>query len=172
MRSDFRPLLRVLARVLHFIAAEIEDLLPGQTISGSVTFTTSEGEKGMGEITVNEGDPPISATVSYVSASTGEPAEASDTPVWSSADEVIASVEASEDGMSATVTPVSSGDADGGTAVVISVVAHDREGDEIRSEGTVTVRPGDEQLIGDITFAAGESDTSGGADDDQINLER
>lgn len=175
MRSDFRPLLRILARVLHFIAAEIEDLLPGPKISGSITFTTSEGEKNMGEITVHEGDPPISASVSYVNATTGEPAEASDTPVWESSDSTIASVEASSDGLSATVTPVSSGDADGGTAVVISVVAHDREGDEIRSEGTVTVRPGDEQLIGDITFTAGADassggeDTSGGDDEPQIN---
>src|SRR6185295_14131907 len=77
-----------------------------------------------------------------------------DTPVWSSADDSIASVEASADGLSATVTPLSSGDADGGTAVVISVVAHDAEGDEVRSEGTVTVRPGGEVLIGEITFLA------------------
>ena len=87
MRSDFRPLLRILARVLHFIAAEIEDLLPGSKISGSVTFTTEEGGTSMGEITVNEGDPPISATVSYVNQATGDPAEASDTPVWESADD-------------------------------------------------------------------------------------
>jgi hypothetical protein len=56
--------------------------------------------------------------------------------------------------MSATVTPLSSGDAAGGTAVVISVVAHDAEGDEVRSEGTVTVQPG-EVLIGEITFSSG-----------------
>ena len=123
MRGDFRTLFVVLARVLHFIASEIENQLPQPSITGAVTFTTSKGET-MGEITVNEGDAPINATVSYVNAKTGEPASASDTPVWSSADDSIASVEASGDGMSATVTPVSSGDADGGTAVVISVVAH------------------------------------------------
>jgi hypothetical protein len=55
--------------------------------------------------------------------------------------------------MEATVTPLSSGDAAGGTAVVISVVAHDNEGDEVRSEGTVTVQP-DDVLIGEVTFAA------------------
>jgi hypothetical protein len=36
---------------------------------------------------------------------------------------------------------------------VISVVAHDNEGDEVRSEGTVTVQP-DDVLIGEITFTA------------------
>jgi len=163
MRGDFRTLFVVLARVLHFIASEIENQLPKPSITGAVTFTTSKGET-MGEITVNEGDAPINATVSYVNAKTGEPASASDTPVWSSADDSIASVEASGDGLSATVTPVSSGDADGGTAVVISVVAHDAEGDEVRSEGTVTVRPDpNEVLIGEITFQSegGGTETSG-----------
>ena len=166
MRNDFRTLFVVLARVLHFIAQEIENQLPKPSeITGAVTFTTSKGDT-MGEITVNEGDAPISATVSYVHAETGEPAQAADTPVWSSADDSIASVEASGDGMSATVTPVSSGDAEGGTAVVISVVAHDAEGDEVRSEGTVTVRPDpNEVLIGEITFQSGGEPTTGGGDE-------
>jgi hypothetical protein len=165
MRNDFRTLFVVLARVLHFIAQEIENQLPKPSLKSTVTFTTSKGET-MGEITVNEGDPPISAAVSYVNANTGEPAEASDTPVWASADDSIASVEASSDGLSATVTPVSSGDADGGTAVVISVVAHDAEGDEVRSEGTVTVRPDpNEVLIGEITFTSGGVPPTGGGDE-------
>jgi hypothetical protein len=174
MRSDFRTLFVVLARILHFIAQEIENQLPKSSLKSTVTFTTSKGETSMGEITVTEGDAPLSATVSYVNADTGDPAEPSDTPVWSSADDSIASVEASGDGMSATVTPVSSGDADGGTAVVISVVAHDADGDEVRSEGTVTVRPG-EVLIGEITFTSGSEggDTSGGdessGDQPQVN---
>jgi hypothetical protein len=174
MRGDFRTLFVVLARVLHFIASEIENQLPKPSeISATVTFTTSKGETSMGEITVNEGDAPFSAAVSYVNAKTGEPASAADTPVWESADDSIASVEASGDGLSATVTPVSSGDADGGTAVVISVVAHDAEGDEVRSEGTVTVRPDpNEVLIGEITFQSG-GDTSGGGessgDQPQVN---
>ncbi len=156
MRGDFRSLFVVLARVLHFIASEIENQLPKPSISATVTFTTNKGEMSMGEITVNEGDAPFSASVSYVNAKTGDPASASDTPVWSSADDSIASVESSADGLNATVTPVSSGDADGGTAVVISVVAHDAEGDEVRSEGTVTVRPDpNEVLIGEITFQSG-----------------
>jgi len=151
MRNDFRTLFVVLARVLHFIAQEIENQLPKPSeITGAVTFTTSKGDT-MGEITVNEGDAPISATVSYVHAETGEPAQAADTPVWSSADDSIASVEASGDGMSATVTPVSSGDA---------------EGDEVRSEGTVTVRPDpNEVLIGEITFQSGGEPTTGGGDE-------
>jgi hypothetical protein len=170
MRSDFRPLFKALARILHFIASEID---PRPSFTGTVYFTTSEGEKSMGEITVNEGDPTISATVSYVNKATGNPAEASDTPVWESSDSTIASVEASSDGLSATVTPVSSGDADGGTAVVISVVAHDAEGDEVRSEGTVTVRPNpDEVLIGEITFSAGGPTQAPTGEGPQINPER
>lgn len=141
-----------LHRLLHWLA---ELLRPPERLTGTITFHT-ERVVQVGEITVNEGDPPISASVSYINQATGDPAEASDTPVWASADDSIASVEASEDGLSATVTPVSSGEADGGTAVVISVVAHDKEGDEVRSEGTVTVRPGGEVLIGEITFSAGE----------------
>jgi hypothetical protein len=144
---------RFLHRLLHWLAALLEPAAT-ETLKASITFEL--GGASMGEITVNEGDPPISASVSYINQATGDPAEASDTPVWASADDSIASVEASEDGLSATVTPVSSGEADGGTAVVISVVAHDKEGDEVRSEGTVTVRPGGEVLIGEITFSAGE----------------
>jgi hypothetical protein len=151
MRGLLRRLLIWLATVLN---AAPPDAGTGLTAT-PVTFTIGK-ESYVGEITVNEGDPAISATVSYVNADTGEPAQASDTPVWSSADDSIASVEASADGMSATVTPLSSGDAEGGTAVVISVVAHDAEGDEVRSEGTVTVRPDpNEVLIGEITFATG-----------------
>jgi hypothetical protein len=149
MRGLLHRLLIWLATVLN---AAPPDAGTGLTAT-PVTFTIGK-ESYVGEITVNEGDPAISATVSYVNADTGEPAQASDTPVWSSADDSIASVEASADGMSATVTPLSSGDAAGGTAVVISVVAHDAEGDEVRSEGTVTVQPG-EVLIGEITFSSG-----------------
>jgi hypothetical protein len=147
----------LLHRLLHWLAALLEPSpAAGEKLTARITFEQG-GIRSMGEITVNEGDPPISATVSYVNAQ-GAAAEASDTPVWSSADDAIASVEASSDGLSATVTPLSSGDAEGGTAVVISCVAHDREGDEVRSEGTVTVQPGGEVLIGEITFSEESAD--------------
>jgi hypothetical protein len=147
---------RFLHRLLHWLAALLEPPATTEALTATIIFEL--GGASMGEITVNEGDPPISATVSYINQTTGDPAEASDTPVWSSADDAIASVEASADGLSATVTPLSSGDAEGGTAVVISCVAHDAEGDEVRSEGTVTVQPGGEVLIGEITFSEEPAD--------------
>jgi uncharacterized protein YjdB len=107
----------------------------------------------MGEITVNAGDPPVSATVAYKDAA-GNPTEPFDVPEWESSDDSIATVEQTDDGMTATVTPVGSGDGAGGAAAVISVVAHDDDGEEVRAEGTITVRPGD-IAIGEITFTAG-----------------
>lgn len=149
----------LLRRLLAWLASLTKPLpVPGKPLTATpVKFTTGEGSS-MGEITVKEGGPPFSATVSYVHKDTGEPATPADTPVWESADDAIATVESGADGMEATVTPLSSGDAAGGTAVVISVVAHDNEGDEVRSEGTVTVQP-DDVLIGEITFAAAAEPT-------------
>ena len=94
----------------------------------------------MGEITVSDDSGPVNATVAYEDAQ-GNPANPADTPTWSSSDESVATVEASSDGLSATVTVGSGGGGAGegsaalGAAAVISVVAHDDDGEEVRSRG-------------------------------------
>jgi hypothetical protein len=149
-----------LAKSLRHLADQIDHLVPGTPVLAfPIVFSTGEGVFIMGEITVSTDDSSISASVTYLD-SKGNSTQPADVPVWESSDPAVASVEASEDGMSATVSPLSSGDGSGGAAAIISVVAHDDDGEEVRSEGTVTVRPGD-AVIGEVTFTpSGEEATT------------
>lgn len=102
----------------------------------------------MGEITIPDDSAPIGATVGYKDAK-GVDTHPADVPVWSSSDDSVATVEASEDGLSATIVPGTP--APEGSAVVISALAHDDDGEAVISSGTVTVQPGD-AVLGEITF--------------------
>ena len=142
-----------IAKALRELASWIDKLVPGKAVLATpVMFSTTGGVRVMGEITVSTDDGPFSASVSYLDAK-GNQTQPADTPTWESSDPNIASVEGSADGYSATINSVSAGEGSGGAATVVSVVAHDDDGEEIRSEGTVTVRPGD-AVIGEITFTA------------------
>jgi|SRR4029077_8686103 hypothetical protein len=140
-----------LTRFLRFLADQIEQLIPGTPIVATPVIFTSEGITKMSEITVSSDLAELSASVTYLD-SKGSPTVPADVPVWSSSDETVATVTAADDGMSATIVPLNPGGA-GGSAAVISVVAHDDDGEEVRSEGTVTVQPGD-AVIGEVTFDA------------------
>jgi uncharacterized protein YjdB len=102
----------------------------------------SEGSIRMGEITVEDTAAPLSATVTFKDEH-GHDTQPDETPEWTSSDESVASVTASEDGLTATVTVANPG------ATVIECAAGD-----IVAQGTVTVQPGD-AVIGDVSFSQG-----------------
>jgi hypothetical protein len=141
-----------IAKALRELATWIEKLAPGPAVVATPVMFSMGGVRAMGEITVTTDDGPFTASVAYLDAK-NNPTSPADTPVWESSDPNIVSVEASADGLNATLNSVSSGDGSGGAAAVVSVVAHDDDGEEVRSEGTVTVRPGD-AVIGEVTFQA------------------
>lgn len=99
----------------------------------------------MGEITVKDDNPGLTATVSWVDAE-GSPTTPVDTPTWSSTDESVATVEASDDGNTASISIGSPG------ATVIQVDTTQEDGDVISAQGTITVQPG-EVAMGSVEFA-------------------
>jgi hypothetical protein len=141
-----------IAKALRALAQWLEHLFPGPAVVAVPVIFSLKGVTAVGEITVTTDDSSVNASVSYLDAK-GNQTSPADVPVWESSDPDVASVEGSADGMSAVVTPLSSGEGAGGAAAVISVVAHDDDDEEVRSEGTITVRPGD-AVIGEITFQA------------------
>lgn len=145
-------LLRVIAPHLAARLREIAAFLDHafENPKHALVMFGSEGGIIVGEITVQDDAGTLTASVAYLDAK-GVATRPADVPVWSSDTPEVASVEAAEDGMSATVT-VGVPASPAGSAAVISVVAHDDDGEEIVSAGTVTVQPGD-AVIGEVTFA-------------------
>jgi hypothetical protein len=112
----------------------------------------------MGEITVPDTEPNLSASVTFLDAE-GHETTADDVPQWSSTDESVATVTPSEDGMSATF------EVGGPGAAVIEVRSTNTDGSEVVSQGTITVQAGD-AAIGSVEFqtsgAAGGAPAGGG----------
>jgi hypothetical protein len=121
---------------------------PRRPKSGTVYFTTKQGDKPVSEITVQEDHAPLKASVVFKDVN-GLVVQPDDIPRWSSSDETTASVSSAEDGMSAEVTIVAPG------ATVIEVASTESNtGVEVIAQGTVTVQPilpGD-TAIGEVTF--------------------
>jgi hypothetical protein len=122
----------------------ILDVVEPNEPSAGVVWLIDEGSV-VGEITVKDDHAPLNATVSWVDAE-GSPATPVDVPVWSSTDESVATVEASEDGSTATISIGSPG------ATVIQVDTTQADGDVISATGTITVEPG-EVTLGSVEFA-------------------
>ena len=101
----------------------------------------------MGQITVKDSDAPLGATVTFLDAK-GATTTPDSVPTWASSDETVATVQVSDDGLSAVVTIGNPG------ATVISVDTTDNDGTVVHSEGTVTVQPG-EATIGSVEFTPG-----------------
>jgi hypothetical protein len=99
----------------------------------------------MGEITVPDDAAPLNARVKFLDAE-GNEATPDDVPQWSSTDEAVATVTASEDGMSAQVEIGSPG-----AAVVEVKTTEANTGAEVVAQGTVTVQPGD-VTVGSVEF--------------------
>lgn len=162
--------------LLHRLLVWLQTLLKPPASAGPLkaTITFEQGGlQAMGEITVSDDSGPINATVAYEDAQ-GNPANPADTPTWASSDESVATVEAAGDGLSATVTVGSGtgsageGSAALGAAAVISVVAHDDDGEEVRSEGTITVQPSGDIVIGEIEFEVTEGGPGDGGLGEQL----
>lgn len=106
----------------------------------------------MGEITVPDNAAPLNASVTFLDAE-GHETTADTTPVWSSSDESVATCEAAEDGMSASIPIGAPG------AAIISVSATNDDGSTAEAQGTITVQPGD-AVIGSVEFEESEEPAS------------
>lgn len=135
-----------LAHALRAVADQVEALEPGPPVAAFPILFFNEEVPEVSAITVKDSSGPLSATVTFVDAK-GAATTADDVPQWSSDNEAAASVQASADGLSATVTVGTPG------AAVITVTSTDTDGTVVTSQGTITVQPG-EATIGDVEFAA------------------
>jgi hypothetical protein len=133
-----------LVRVLRELADGIEAMYPGSPKYGVMFFTT-EGESFMAEMTVADDHAPLTASVTFLDAE-GSPTTPDDAPQWSSSDEEVATVEATEDGLTATVTIGAPG-----AAVIAVQTTEANTGAIISAQGTLTVTAGD-TASGEVTF--------------------
>lgn len=137
-----------LSKSLRALAEQIEHLFPGTPVMATPPIFHNEGVASMGMISVQDNAADLHATVVFLDAE-GNETTADDVPQWSSDNEDAATVTASDDGMSATVTVGAPG------AAVISVDTTNEDGSTVHSQGTVTVLPGD-AVSGDVQFAEAE----------------
>lgn len=98
----------------------------------------------MASITVGDDAGSLEASVSFLDEH-GHETSADDVPQWSSSDEAVASVAASEDGMSASVSILAPG------VALIDVSSTNTDGSMASAQGTITVQPGD-AVIGEVNF--------------------
>lgn len=132
------------ADALRALADQLDSAAPGPPVVAFPVLFSDGEELVVGSITVADDSGPLSATVTFRDAK-GYETQPSGTPQWSSTDRNVASIEASEDGLSATITVGAPG------AAVIECSETDESGEEIVAQGTVTVQPGDAE-IGDVNF--------------------
>lgn len=132
------------ADALRAFADQLDSAAPGPPVVAFPVLFSDGEELVVGSITVADDSGPLSATVTFRDAK-GYETQPSGTPQWSSTDRNVASIEASEDGLSATITVGAPG------AAVIECSETDESGEEIVAQGTVTVQPGDAE-IGDVNF--------------------
>jgi hypothetical protein len=96
------------------------------------------------QIQVADNHDPITATVTYVDAE-GNPTTADNPGTWASDNEAAATVVASDDGLTGTVTIGAPG------AAIISVTTTNNDGTVVSAQGTITVVPG-EATLGTVDF--------------------
>lgn len=129
---------------LQGAAAQLEQLIPGAPTAGVVWFLQPEGVPVADSITVKDNDEARSCTVSFVDVK-GAPTQPDTTPVWTTSDPNVATVEASEDGQSAVVSFGLPG------ASTVDVETTDTDGTVVRAQGTVTVQPSG-AVFGSVNF--------------------
>jgi hypothetical protein len=103
----------------------------------------------MGELTITDETTTLTGSVSFLDAK-GAPVPPDSTPTWTSSDETVATVEASADGLTATITV----GAPGVTIIEASEQETDTETGDVTAvvaQGTLTVQPGD-AVIGSVEF--------------------
>lgn len=125
----------------------LDQAAPGQpVIAIPVLFQPNTKEIAMGEITVTVDAAPLGASAKFLDAK-GNETQPDEVPEWTSSDEAVATVQASDDGMSALVTVSSPG------ATVIEVATVETNtGADIIAQGTITVQPGD-TVVGSVEFS-------------------
>jgi hypothetical protein len=137
---------------------------PGQLIAALLAFDQQHATPGaarfavilfhgkdstMAEKTVTDETTTLTGSVSFLDAK-GATVQPDSTPAWTSSDETVATVEASEDGLSATITV----GLPGVTLIEASEQETDAETGEVTAvtaQGTLTVQPGD-AVIGSVEF--------------------
>ena len=140
---------QLLALVLRTVSERLEEAAPGPpatVIAGWQQPITDRTEVDMGEISVsNEDTTALTGEVSFKDAK-GKATSADDVPQWTSSDDAVATVLASEDGLTANITihgePGSS---------VISVHSVNDDGSVVDATGLVNVAAGD-AVIGSVEF--------------------
>jgi hypothetical protein len=132
------------AKRFRELAGEIEALFPGSPRWATPVIFQRGTEISMASIEVEDTSGPLTGTVTFVDAK-GQPTTADDVPQWSSDNEDAATVEASEDGLTATVTIGNPG------AAIIAVHSVNTDGSAVDAQGTVTVLPGD-AAVGSVDF--------------------
>lgn len=138
---------RWLSSELHRVATVLEQAAPGPPAISYILYTTKKGI-AMSDITIPDTHEPLDAAVQFLD-SIGYVTHPDDTPTWSSSDPSVASVVASSDGLTGTVTPGAPG------AAVITVDSVNASGEDIKAQGTVTVTAGDAK-VGSVTFSTGD----------------
>jgi len=127
-------------------------LVPGSAKLSYIVFLHG-GNIYMADLTLKDTDADPTASVSFIDAD-NNPTEAADTPVWSSSDVGVATVSASDDGLTATVTKTNALG-----ATVISVDAHNDDGADIHAQATLTV-VASEAVSGEVTLTPGTAPTT------------
>lgn len=143
-RRFLRQNAALLSEWLRKTASQLDDLIPGSPALGFMYFT-QEGAL-MASITVPDDSAPLAASVSFLD-SEGSPTTADDVPAWTSSDESVATLTASEDGLSAEVAIGAPG------VALIDVTTTNDDGSTASAQGTVLVQPGD-AVMGEVSFTA------------------
>ena len=138
---------RALAISLRALAAEIDEPV-GPAVAGFILFH-NQGKAFMSDITVNDTSAEFSATLTLVNAA-GNEVPPDDVPVWASSDEDVATVTASEDGLTAVANPGSKL----GSSLITGSTVEAETGETIVVTGTITVIPEGTAVRGEIVFTA------------------
>lgn len=138
---------RFLAIELRKIAAQLESAAPGPPAVALILFH-HQGVIAVSDIQVPDDSGPLTATAQYLDAK-GNPTSPGAVPTWTSSDEEVATVEASDDGLTATVTIVG---ALGASQITATDVESEGDEDDVISVGTVSVVPG-KAVVGNIEFS-------------------
>jgi len=135
----------LLEELLRRAADQLRALVPGSPAFGiPIMFHTTEGVF-MASIEVLDTSGALSASVGFVDVH-GHATTADDVPAWASSDEAVATVAASEDGLSADISIVGPG------VCLIDVSSTNDDGSTAAAQGTITVKPGD-AVLGEVSFA-------------------
>jgi hypothetical protein len=142
---------RFLVREMRKLADQLEAAAPGKPVAAFplVFYSSPDGGPEVSDIQVRDDSGPLTATVTFLDAK-GNATSPGGTPEWSSSDENVATVESSEDGMTATVTIAGSLGASQITCV--DPESQESSEDDVISVGTVSVIPG-QAVVGDIEFS-------------------